>query len=102
MLPLSAIDAHGQCICAVEAMAAVMMASLCEQLSISTLLCTALQVNYNLLAVNCFMAFTGFYQLSRKISAGSPNSESQDSHPAELAAASGSGPQVPVNLPAEK
>jgi hypothetical protein len=26
-----------------------------------------LQVNYNLLAVNCFMAVTGIYQLQRKI-----------------------------------
>jgi hypothetical protein len=25
------------------------------------------QVNYNLLAVNCFMAVTGIYQLQRKI-----------------------------------
>lgn len=29
--------------------------------------CRATQVNYNLLAVNAFMAVTGLYQLQRKI-----------------------------------
>ena len=31
------------------------------------LLPSAAQVNYNLLAVNCFMAVTGIYQLQRKV-----------------------------------
>ena len=54
------------------------------------------QVNYNLLTVNVFMAFTGMYQLSRKIAAGSPATDSIDTHPAETAAVSGSGPQLPI------
>lgn len=55
-----------------------------------------MQVNYNLLTVNVFMAFTGMYQLSRKISAGSPQSDSIATHPAETAAVAGSGPQLPI------
>lgn len=55
-----------------------------------------MQVNYNLLAVNFFMAFTGIYQLSRKISAGSPQADAITTHPAETAAVSGSGPQLPI------
>ena len=63
---------------------------------------TAVQVNYNLLAVNFFMAFTGIYQLSRKISAGSPDSEIPASNPAATAAVAGAGPQVPLELPNNK
>ena len=63
---------------------------------------TAVQVNYNLLAVNFFMAFTGIYQLSRKISAGSPESEIPASNPAATAAVAGAGPQVPLELPNNK
>lgn len=55
-----------------------------------------MQVNYNLLTVNVFMAFTGMYQLSRKISAGSPQSDSIATHPVETTAVAGSGPQLPI------
>ncbi|KAL3145703.1 Mitochondrial pyruvate carrier 4 [Trebouxia sp. C0010 RCD-2024] len=59
-------------------------------------------VNYNLLTVNVFMAFTGMYQLSRKISAGSSNTEVPVVHVTETVAASGSGPQVPPQMPTSK
>lgn len=57
-----------------------------------------MQVNYNLLTVNVFMAFTGMYQLSRKIAAGRPDSGEPKTHPTEIVAASGSGPQVPPQM----
>ncbi len=40
-------------------------ASACTRIPQEQLLCV--QVNYNLMAVNAFMAMTGLYQLSRKI-----------------------------------
>lgn len=61
-----------------------------------------MQVNYNLLTVNVFMAFTGMYQLSRKIGAGSTDSDVPATHPTELVAASGSGPQVPPQMHTSK
>lgn len=61
-----------------------------------------MQVNYNLLTVNVFMAFTGMYQLSRKIGAGSPESDVPTTHPTEVVAASGSGPQVPPQMHTSK
>lgn len=56
-------------------------------------------VNYNLLAVNFFMAFTGIYQLSRKINAGSPELDVNPTNPASTAAVAGAGPQVPPDMP---
>ncbi len=61
-----------------------------------------MQVNYNLLTVNVFMAITGIYQLSRKISAGSPEPETAASSPASSAAVAGAGPQVPIEMPSSK
>jgi len=60
------------------------------------------QVNYNLLTVNVFMAITGIYQLSRKISAGSSEPEVAASSPAASAAVAGAGPQVPLEMPSSK
>lgn len=62
------------------------------------------QVNYNLLTVNVFMAITGMYQLSRKIGAGSPDAVVAATHPtdSQLIAASGSGPQVPPQMQTNK
>lgn len=61
-----------------------------------------MQVNYNLLTVNVFMAITGIYQLSRKISAGSSEPEVAASSPAASAAVAGAGPQVPLEMPSSK
>jgi len=61
-----------------------------------------MQVNYNLLTVNVFMAITGIYQLSRKISAGSSEPEVAASSPASSAAVAGAGPQVPLEMPSSK
>ena len=61
-----------------------------------------MQVNYNLLTVNVFMAFTGMYQLSRKLSAGSPDTDVPVVQATETVAASGAGPQVPPQMPASK
>lgn len=60
------------------------------------------QVNYNLLTVNVFMAITGIYQLSRKITAGSSEPEVAASSPASSAAVAGAGPQVPLEMPSSK
>ncbi len=62
----------------------------------------AAQVNYNLLAVNFFMAFTGIYQLSRKINAGSPETDIPATQAAQTTAVSGAGPQVPLDMPNQK
>ena len=60
------------------------------------------QVNYNLLTVNVFMAITGIYQLSRKITAGSSEPELAAASPASSAAVAGAGPQVPLEVPSSK
>ena len=58
-----------------------------------------MQVNYNLLTVNVFMAFTGIYQLSRKFAAGNPETDLSVTQASSTAAVAGAGPQVPPQLP---
>ena len=48
------------------------------------------------------MAFTGMYQLSRKIGAGSVETDLPVTHPTETVAVAGAGPQVPPQMHTEK